>query len=63
MKAITEEQGVAVVNIEDCIGCGLCVSGCPNDAARLQRKPEEEIVHPPEDFAAWERERIAIRGL
>jgi electron transport complex protein RnfB len=63
MKAITEEQGVAVVNLEECIGCGLCVSGCPNDAARLHRKPEEEIVDPPEDFVAWERERIASRGL
>jgi electron transport complex protein RnfB len=63
MKAIIEEQGVAVVNLEECIGCGLCVTGCPNGAARLQKKPEEEIVHPPEDFAAWERERTTSRGL
>ena len=63
VKAITEEQGVSVVNLEECIGCGLCVTGCPNGAARLQKKPEEEIVHPPEDFAAWERERITRRGL
>jgi len=63
VKAITEEEGVAVVNREECIGCGLCATGCPNDAARIQRKPEEEIIHPPEDFATWEKERITSRGL
>ena len=63
MKAITEEQSFSVVNLEECIGCGLCVTGCPNEAARLQKKPEGEIVHPPEDFTAWERERITRRDL
>ena len=46
-----------------CIGCGLCVTGCPNDAARLERKAEAEIVLPPVDFAAWEQERLHNRGL
>jgi len=63
VKAITEEEGVAVVNRGECIGCGLCATGCPNDVARIQRKPEEEIIHPPEDFATWEKERIISRGL
>jgi ferredoxin len=63
VKAITEEEGVAVVNLEECIGCGLCATGCPNDAARIQRKPEDEIMHPPEDLATWEKERIISRGL
>jgi Fe-S-cluster-containing hydrogenase component 2 len=63
VKAITEEEGMTVVNLEECIGCGLCATGCPNDAARIQRKPEEEIIHPPEDFATWEKERIISRGL
>jgi hypothetical protein len=31
--------------------------------ARLERKPEVEIVHSPKDFAAWERERLYNRGL
>jgi Fe-S-cluster-containing hydrogenase component 2 len=57
VKAITKKEGVAVVNREECIGCGLCATGCSNDAARIQRKPEE-IMHPPEDFATWEKERI-----
>ncbi len=63
VHAISEEDGLPVVDREHCIGCGLCVTGCPNDAARLERKPEDEIVHPPQDFATWEHERLLNRGL
>lgn len=63
VHAISEGDGVSVVDRERCIGCGLCVSGCPNDVARLERKPEAEIVHPPANFAAWEHERRLNRGL
>jgi len=59
---ISEEDGVAVVDRERCIGCGLCVTGCPANAAKLQRKPDTEIVHPPVDYATWERERLCNRG-
>lgn len=63
VHAISENDGVSVVDRERCIGCGLCVSGCPNDIARLERKPEAEIVHPPADYATWEHERRLNRGL
>jgi ferredoxin len=63
VHAISEQDGVSVVNLERCIGCGLCATGCPNGAAKLQRKPEDEIVHPPVDYATWERERLHSRGL
>jgi electron transport complex protein RnfB len=33
-----------------CIGCGVCVPTCPQDAIKL-RKKEEEIV-PPKNTAA-----------
>ena len=62
-SAISEMDEVSVVNRERCIGCGLCVTGCPNDVARLVRKPEAERIQPPEDFAAWEHERLVNRGL
>ena len=62
VHAISEQDGVSVVDRERCIGCGLCVSGCPNDVAVLQRKPEAEIVHPPHDFGAWERDRLINMG-
>jgi ferredoxin len=51
----------AVADHARCIGCGLCVTGCPAQAVSLKRKPEEQIVHPPADFAAWERERLRSR--
>lgn len=63
IHAISEGDGVAVVDRERCIGCGLCASGCPNGVARLERKPDAEIVHPPVDYAAWEHERLLNRGL
>ena len=63
VNAISEKDGVAVVDRKRCIGCGLCVTGCPGDVAELQRKPDDEIVHPPEDSSAWGHQRLVNRGL
>lgn len=63
VQAISEQDGVVVVDQERCIGCGLCVTGCSNDVAKLRRKPDAEILHPPADYAAWERERLRNRGV
>ena len=63
VEAISELDEKSVVNKEKCIGCGLCVSGCKNEVAKLVRKPEDEIINPPKDFAVWEHERLVNRGL
>jgi NAD-dependent dihydropyrimidine dehydrogenase PreA subunit len=63
VHAISEKNGVSVVDRNKCIGCGLCVTGCPNGVAKLEKKPESEIVNPPTDFKAWENERLHNRGL
>lgn len=63
VQAIEERDGVFTVKEDRCIGCGLCVTGCPHDAAKLRRKPEEQILHPPADFSVWEKERLRNRGL
>ncbi len=61
VHAISEQDGASVVDLARCIGCGLCVTGCPNGVARLERKAE--VVPPPQTFADWEHERLLHRGL
>jgi NAD-dependent dihydropyrimidine dehydrogenase PreA subunit len=63
VHAISEDNEISVVDREKCIGCGLCVTGCPNGAAKLERKSDNEIVSPPVDFETWEHERLRSRGL
>ena len=61
--AISMKDGLAVVDLSCCIGCGLCVTGCPYMAAYLNKRPDAQMVNPPADFAAWEAERLRSRGL
>jgi Na+-translocating ferredoxin:NAD+ oxidoreductase subunit B len=63
MQAISEKNEVAVVNISKCIGCGLCVTGCKANVARLELKPEKVRIEPPQDYSAWEHNRLINRGL
>ena len=63
VHAVVETDGKYHIEKERCIGCGLCVSGCPHDAVQLHRKPQTDIIEPPEDFARWEGERLKNRGL
>ncbi|MCF8070191.1 MAG: 4Fe-4S binding protein [Desulfobacterales bacterium] len=60
VNAISDDKvSVPLVDLKKCIGCGLCVSGCPVEAVKLIRKPEDDIIHPPEDFKNWESARKA----
>ena len=63
VHAVSSKNGISVVTRDKCIGCGLCVTGCPSNVARLEKKAENEIVNPPENFAAWEHARLVNRGL
>jgi Fe-S-cluster-containing hydrogenase component 2 len=48
MDAISMGDEIAELNRKRCVGCGLCVSTCPEDALRLEEKPQSERIVPPE---------------
>jgi electron transport complex protein RnfB len=54
---------VSVIDLTKCIGCGICVTGCPNEAMKLELRPDAEIIHPPDNYRAWEQQRLNNRGL
>ena len=41
----------AVVNLDRCIGCGLCVTTCETGAMQLIKKPDEQQYLPPKSGA------------
>jgi len=54
---------VSIIDLTKCIGCGICVTGCPNEAVKLNLRPDAEIIHPPDNYKAWEQQRLKERGL
>jgi Fe-S-cluster-containing hydrogenase component 2 len=52
MEAIhMNDDNLAAVNKDRCIGCGLCVTTCPTEAIKLVAKSEAQIRIPPETMA------------
>ncbi|MFC1975441.1 ATP-binding protein [Chloroflexota bacterium] len=47
MQALAEEGDRVTLNTDRCIGCGLCVSTCPDGALTLVRKPDSERLQTP----------------
>jgi Fe-S-cluster-containing hydrogenase component 2/DNA-binding Lrp family transcriptional regulator len=50
MDAIKPDGDKIVVNLERCIGCGLCVTTCPTESFVLERKPEAEQTEVPDSL-------------
>lgn len=59
--AIAQREGHAVIDTVRCVGCGQCTLACPSDALSLFRRPEDEILVPPLDEAAWREARMQVR--
>jgi heterodisulfide reductase subunit A-like polyferredoxin len=56
-------DGVVHVDALRYAGCGVCIPSCPEGALGLVNRPPQEVMLPPEDEAAWLRERAVSRGL
>jgi electron transport complex protein RnfB len=52
-----------VLDTGRCIGCGLCVSACPDQALSLMRKPDEEVPALPSTFAQANIHLGKVRGV
>ena len=54
---------MAVVNRTRCVGCGVCVNSCPDQALILVRRPENEIKPVPVSITDWGDQRAQARGI
>ena len=66
MDALSEAGDRVSLDLDRCIGCGLCASTCPSGALTLVRKPESERTQVPPTFDdAWHtivEAQDAVRG-
>ncbi len=58
-----EEKIVASVNLDRCIGCGLCVTVCEFDAMSLKDKKETEKIEPPANLVETYMNIAREKGL
>jgi Fe-S-cluster-containing hydrogenase component 2 len=49
MEALSVADKKAVLNLDRCIGCGLCVSTCPTGSLSILRKPKARQPYVPKD--------------
>jgi Na+-translocating ferredoxin:NAD+ oxidoreductase subunit B len=63
VKAIDKGDDFYSVIKKRCIGCGLCLSTCPEGAIRMVHKKPEDRSYPPKDEDAWLEERGRQRGV
>lgn len=52
------KNGKSRVDRAKCIGCSVCVIGCPEHAIEMQPVSEEEWFHTPSSMNEWEERRL-----
>jgi len=62
MAAVQHVGGKASVDMDRCIGCGLCVPTCPTESMTLARKPESDQPDVPGDIIKATIELGRARG-
>jgi Fe-S-cluster-containing hydrogenase component 2 len=50
MEALHLENKKSILDVNRCIGCGLCVSTCPTHSLSLVRKPKEKQPYVPKNI-------------
>jgi len=58
--AIEMADGNPILNLDLCIGCGLCSSGCPNNAWRMEK--QLEVSEPLANAIEWGAKVLEERG-
>ena len=53
-EAVKLDNNVSIIDLARCIGCGVCVPYCPNDAISLVKK-EQEIIPPETEEDLYDR--------
>ena len=61
IEAVIERDGFMEVDTARCIGCGLCVPTCPENAVTMVRKPVTEV--PPANIVEMNLNILKERGL
>lgn len=65
LEAMSIENDTATVNLDRCIGCGVCGATCPNNAIEIKEK--EDIYVPPKNHDSLYKkilmERVGMSGM
>lgn len=56
-------DNIAIVDPVRCVGCGVCVPNCPEQAMYLLRRSNEEDIPPPATHKDWLYERASTRNI